>query len=126
FVADRAAAAEQDLRDIDRSPDKAFEAALSLFALERDYAELPEVGEELASQVEAFEMDRVTAGVFEQAKAVFEAEALFEADKRKEAIAALDAVIGKYADTPAADYASRTLTRWRKQDRSAATVAAKD
>ncbi|HEX6983892.1 MAG TPA: hypothetical protein VF170_00885, partial [Planctomycetaceae bacterium] len=120
FAAGRLAEAERDLQAADRRPEVAFEAALTVLTLRDDFAELPGFGEELTARVDALEQDRLTAPLFEQAKKAVEAEALFEAGRREEAIAALTSLSADAPDGPAAGYVRRTLARWEKERRTGA------
>src|SRR5688572_5183882 len=97
LAGDRLNAAEQDLKEADRKPEAAFEAAVTALALQRDYAELPEFGEDLKSKVAALEQVPETAPLFEKAAKVIEAESLYDSGKREEAVAALRSLAGESA-----------------------------
>lgn len=120
----RFADAERDLKEIDRKPDAAFQAAVTVLELERDYAGLPEFGDELKARVSVLSQDRITAPVFERARQVIEAESLYASGKRDEATAALRSLADAQKDTPAAAYAGRMLARWEKEKRPAVGDAA--
>ena len=62
----RLADAERDLKQIDRKPDAAFEAALTVLELARDYGELADFGDDLKARVNALAADRITTPVFER------------------------------------------------------------
>lgn len=120
----RLAAAERDLKQIDRNPDAAFEAALAVLELARDYGGLAEFGDDLKARVTALAADGITTPVFERARQVIEAESLYASGKRDEATAALRSLGTAYQDTPAAAYATRMLARWEKEKRPAVSDAA--
>jgi len=116
----RLADAERDLKEIERKPDAAFQAAVTVLELERDYAGLPEFGDDLKTRVTLLALERITAPVFERARQVIEAESLYASGKKDEATAALRSLADEQKDTPAATYAGRMLARWEKEKGPAA------
>lgn len=124
FAGDRFAAAERDLRAADRKPDAAFEAAVTVLRMRRDYAGLPGLGEDLESRAAALETDPKAAPVLETAAKALAAESLYESDQRDEAITAMRSLAAEEPGSPAAKYASKTVARWERETRSGRTKPA--
>ena len=121
FAGDRFAAAERDLQAADRKPDAAFEAAVTVLRMRRDYAGLPELGEDLERRAAALETDPKVTPVLETAAKVFEAESLYENDQRDEAITAVRSLAAEEPGCPAAKYASKAIAKWERETRSGRT-----
>ena len=124
FVSGRLADAERDLKAADRKPEAAFEAAVTVLTLQRDYGELPGLGEELQARLAALEQDRLAGPSFERARKAVEAENLFIAGEKDEALAAMRSLAD--AEAPSASYARRTLSQWEKGKRAASAALAEE
>jgi tetratricopeptide (TPR) repeat protein len=108
------AEAERQLAGETPPPADAFEAAVTVLSVERDYAELPGFVDVLLPKIEAIKDNPKAASALEPAAQVVEAERLFRDEKREEALAIMTSLAGKPGDDGVADYAKSTLARWER------------